>query len=268
MRTVEDNYRWFCESLLKHAKLDGKMILDVGCGDGGLVRFIAKEYSPEYVVGVEPALSEYWDTEASEGSNWRVQYGNAYELEFTDNAFDLVVSLSTFEHISDVAKALAEIKRVLKPYGRFYTEFSPIWTSAAGHHFLRGKDRWWTEEHILAIPAWSHLFLSETEMKQQLIDTGTDDTLIKEMLNFIYHSDYVNRHSRAALSQLLLNSKMIIRYYEERVTFNRLGFTTVTGDNTSELTDEIKLYIERSKYSVSDLGVAGMRVCLEKYESF
>ncbi|MCL2661922.1 MAG: methyltransferase domain-containing protein [Oscillospiraceae bacterium] len=263
MRTVDEQNIIFCDSLLRFVKLDGKSILDVGCGNGDLVRYIAEKYLPEYIAGIEPALVEYWDSDEQEGKNWCVKHGNAYSLDYDDNTFDVVASLSTFEHIGDIPTALSEIKRVLKPYGRFYAEFSPIWTSAAGHHFLHGKDRSWNPEHLLAIPAWGHLYLSEKDMKLKLEKSFLDEKLICKILNFIYSSDYINRYSRTMLSQALANSNMIVRYYEERVSFNRLW--AINGVGGSELTEDIVSAIAETKYSVYDLGVVGLRVCLEKY---
>lgn len=42
---------------------------------------------------------------------------NLEELSFSDESFDLVISMEVLEHIFDTAKALSEIARVLKPNG-------------------------------------------------------------------------------------------------------------------------------------------------------
>ena len=263
MRTVDESNAMFCSGLLKHANFDGKRILDIGCGNGDLVKYIAKHYSPANVVGIEPALDEHWETSESSGKNWRIVSGNAHNLDFDDNSFDLIISFSTFEHIGNISKALAEIKRVLCPFGKFYTEFMPIWTSAAGHHFLREKDRWWNTEHIKMIPAWGHLYMSENKMREHLSLQSTDSILVNEIIEFIYHSDCINRYSRYDLLQRIMNSEMIVRHYEERISFNRLS--DITGEKTSELTDNILTCIERTEYKIFDLGISGMRICLEKY---
>ena len=263
MRTADESNKWFCDSLLKYVNPECKTILDVGCGNGDLVKYIAMEHSPELIIGIEPALTEHWDANEDEGENWRIKYGNAHELAFPDNTFDVVVSFSTFEHIDKTDMALSEIKRVLKPYGRFYTEFMPIWTSAAGHHFIHGKDRWWMPEHLMVIPPWGHLYLEEIEMRKHLEDSEASRELIDEIIHFIYHSNIINRYSRTKLTQAFIDSQMIIRHYEERVSFNRLGF--ITGEKNSELTRNVKKNIEKTRYDISDLGVVGMRVCLEKY---
>jgi SAM-dependent methyltransferase len=45
--------------------------------------------------------------------------GDACALPFEDDTFDLAVAFDVLEHIEDDVKAVAELKRVLKPGGRF-----------------------------------------------------------------------------------------------------------------------------------------------------
>ena len=125
MRTSDESNAMFCSCLLQHTNFDGKRILDIGCGNGDLVKYIARNYSPASVVGIEPFLED-WGVGESEGDNWRIVSGNAHNLDFDDGCFDLVISFSTFEHIADIRKALSEIRRVLRPFGKFYTEFMPM----------------------------------------------------------------------------------------------------------------------------------------------
>jgi SAM-dependent methyltransferase len=48
-----------------------------------------------------------------------LRQGSVYALPYPDAHFDLVVSFSTFEHLRDFEQALAEVRRVLRPGGRF-----------------------------------------------------------------------------------------------------------------------------------------------------
>lgn len=48
-----------------------------------------------------------------------LRQGSVYELPYPDAHFDLVASFSTFEHLRDFDKALSEVRRVLRPGGRF-----------------------------------------------------------------------------------------------------------------------------------------------------
>lgn len=263
MRTSDESNAMFCEYLLKHTNFDGKRILDIGCGNGDLVKYITRNYSPQYVIGIEPFLKEQWGVGESSSENWSIVSGNAHNLDFDDNSFDLVVSFSTFEHIGDIRKALSEIKRVLRPFGKFYTEFMPIWTSAAGHHFLDGAQNWWNPAHIASIPPWGHLYMGKEEMRSYLVRHLADSSLIDKILEHTYHSDIINRYTKTDLVTCIISSGMVIRHFEERVSFNRLGM--ITGDKESELTQDIIDRINKTQYNIADLGVVGMRICLEKY---
>ena len=48
-----------------------------------------------------------------------LRQGSVYELPYDDGAFDLVVSFSVFEHLHDFERALEEVRRTLRPGGRF-----------------------------------------------------------------------------------------------------------------------------------------------------
>ncbi|WP_240837763.1 class I SAM-dependent methyltransferase [Acidaminobacter sp. JC074] len=43
------------------------------------------------------------------------------EIPFDDNSFDVIIANAMLYHVPDMEKALAEVNRVLKPNGKFYT---------------------------------------------------------------------------------------------------------------------------------------------------
>ncbi|MCA8971889.1 MAG: class I SAM-dependent methyltransferase [Planctomycetes bacterium] len=112
-------------------------ILEIGCGAGGLLRRLVRFGNS---VGVElyPDLAAV----CRERSTRPTVCGNAYALPFPDASFDLVCLFDTIEHIPDEARALAEIRRVLRPGG--YVFFSVpayqwLWSNndVVAHHFRR-----------------------------------------------------------------------------------------------------------------------------------
>jgi ubiquinone/menaquinone biosynthesis C-methylase UbiE len=70
-----------------------------------------------------------------------------YRLPFDDSAFDLVYSVTVFEHVMDYDTALAEIRRVLKPGGVGVHLFPGPWTFLETHVFVPWASRiqsyWW-----------------------------------------------------------------------------------------------------------------------------
>lgn len=111
---------------------EGARVLDVGCGTGRLTRWIAERVGPRGdVVGVDP-LEERIAVARSHGGAVRFEVGQAEALDaFEDASFDVVVLSSVLHWVADKAKALAEIRRVLRPGGRLGVTTTP--------HELAGK---------------------------------------------------------------------------------------------------------------------------------
>jgi ubiquinone/menaquinone biosynthesis C-methylase UbiE len=89
-----------------HEICKGKKVIDIGCGYGRN-RKIVEDVGGEWI-GVEPF----------EGGAHTV-VGNAQDLPFEDNTFDVAIMDAVLEHIPEVEKAISEVSRVLKPGGIF-----------------------------------------------------------------------------------------------------------------------------------------------------
>src|SRR5215218_1410938 len=98
---------------------EGARVLDVGCGTGRLTRWIAERLGPKgSVVGIDP-LEHRITVARSEAGPVRFEVGQAEELgAFEDSSFDAVCLSSVLHWVADKARALAEIRRVLRPGGR------------------------------------------------------------------------------------------------------------------------------------------------------
>ncbi len=84
----------------------GKKVVDIGCG-----------YGRNRVI-VENAGGIWTGVEPFEGGAHTV-VGDAENLPFKDNTFDVAIMDAVLEHIPDVGKAFSEVARVLKPGGIF-----------------------------------------------------------------------------------------------------------------------------------------------------
>ncbi len=102
-------------------------VLDVGCGDGITDLGIALRYAPVELVGIDPFRGYERLPEIVRNAglppdvmppNLRFLPASANEIPFGDDHFDVVVSWGSLEHIvGGYAKALEEIRRVLRPTG-------------------------------------------------------------------------------------------------------------------------------------------------------
>ena len=100
----------------------GKKVLDAGCGGGSLSYLLAKagasvvgvEYDKR---GVEFAKQNLASADPGKRLQCEFMQGSVYELPFSPESFDLVVSCEVIEHLEEPAKMLSEAKRVLKQGG-------------------------------------------------------------------------------------------------------------------------------------------------------
>jgi SAM-dependent methyltransferase len=112
---------------------EGERVLDIGCGTGRLARWMGERLGPKgSVVGIDP-LEDRIGVARSHGGALRFEVGQAEDLgAFEDASFDAVCMSSVFHWVSDKAKALAEIRRVLRPGGRLGVTTSPHELARAG----------------------------------------------------------------------------------------------------------------------------------------
>ena len=98
--------------------LSGADVCEIGCGTGLLL----KEVAPvaRRTLGVD--LSRNMLSQAQKRSLSVVQ-ATATDLPVPDAAFDLVYTFKVLPHVEDIAEALNEVSRILKPDGRAFLEF-------------------------------------------------------------------------------------------------------------------------------------------------
>jgi len=97
----------------------GMRLLDVGCGPGSITRGLAQTVFPGEVVGVDmqSALIEKARVAARGAANARFEVANIYELPFADHSFEAVFANGVLMHLREPVRALAELRRVLRPGG-------------------------------------------------------------------------------------------------------------------------------------------------------
>ena len=118
----------------------GEKVLDVGCGPGTLAILMAKKVGAEgESVGIDASL-EMLDRARSkarkQGSTARFEAVAIEEMSFADDSFDAATSAYMLHHLPmDVqVQGIAEVRRVLKPGGRFViVDFASQSGSLLGH---------------------------------------------------------------------------------------------------------------------------------------
>lgn len=95
----------------------GKKILDIGCGDGYLMHLLSPE--AHSVTGIDPERTavQLARKMLSGNQNCTVTHGDAYEIPFEDQSFDVVVMADVIEHLEDDKRSCREAARVVVPDG-------------------------------------------------------------------------------------------------------------------------------------------------------
>jgi len=139
----------------------GKSILDYGCGHGWQTVAMALE-GANCVCGVDIRnnLLEH-------GRRLAERYAVQDRVRFTtvpEGAFDVVISLSAFEHFSQPEQELARMASLAKPDGLVLISFAEPWYSHSGSHM----------NDFIRIP-WVNLLFSEKavlKVRQRFRDDG------------------------------------------------------------------------------------------------
>jgi arsenite methyltransferase len=131
---------------------DGDQVLDVGAGPGFLVTEMAEVVSPSgRVTGLDinehmVQIARQRCAQGTSAAPAEIVQGDATALPFPDAAFDVAVSTQVYAYVEDIATALAELYRVLRPGGRAVildTDWdSIVWHSSEPERMRRVLDAW------------------------------------------------------------------------------------------------------------------------------
>ncbi len=135
----------------------GEHVLDVGCGPGFYVEELLDQVGPDgSVTGVDVsrAMLAVAAKRVEGHDNVAFHESEATTLPVADGAFDAAVSVQVLEYVPDVAAALAEIHRALRPGGRVViwdVDWATVsWNTADRARMQRMLDAW---DHHLVHPS-------------------------------------------------------------------------------------------------------------------
>lgn len=157
----EDERYW--ERIGHKPNFDGCHVLDIGCGLGSLAIYIAS-CGANRVVGLDVNASSIRFARENSRQNFphlleRVEFVDQALADYPEEQFDIIVSKNAFEHIVEFESNVLEMKKRLKPGGRIYAGFGPLYRSPHGFHGA-GTDG------LVSFP-WEHLIVGEKVLVQR-----------------------------------------------------------------------------------------------------
>jgi 2-polyprenyl-3-methyl-5-hydroxy-6-metoxy-1,4-benzoquinol methylase len=227
----------------------GKRLLDIGASPHGYALERAMALGLAEYVGIGLDVEQPVEVRSATSCG-KLLYMNAERLELPEESFDLVISLSTFEHVGDVASVLAEITRVLKPGGSALITFEPIWTCSYGHHLHHFGP---VAAHM---PDWAHLLWDKQQMRAELASVWPADGAISldDAAAWTFDSSAINRISITQMREYFQQSGLEIEWM-------------VPIPDEKRDPERLKAVAAATSFSAADLMAKGLSVLLNKAEN-
>lgn len=121
--------------------LQGKSVLDLGCGYGWHCRFSA-EQGAAHVLGIDLSLKMIEEAQRRNTKD-RIEYRvcGIEEYDYPENMWDCVISNLALHYIEDIGLIFQKVHRTLKPEGVFIFNIEhPVFTSGVGQDWIYTED--------------------------------------------------------------------------------------------------------------------------------
>lgn len=147
---------------------DGGRALDLCCGTGDVVRALARAYPrAAWVAGLDftmPMLRVALDRGADDGPRIGYVRADALRIPAPDASLDRVTIAYGLRNVADLPACLAEVRRVLRPGGRFVAlEFGkPPNGAVAGAYFTYLR---------MVVPLFGRLFFGDPDTHGYILDS-------------------------------------------------------------------------------------------------
>lgn len=135
---------------------DGR-VLDIGCGNGWATRLMARQALHGRVVGIDISdeMVDLARESSSSFSNVEFREASAEKLSFTEAEFTHAFSMESLYYYGDMLRALQEIRRVLKPGGKFACVVDLYKENRPSHQWIPDLK---VPVHLLSIDEYRSLF--------------------------------------------------------------------------------------------------------------
>ena len=210
-----ETIKFYLEKVTTEEMFKDKVVLDIGCGAAGKTLYYASLGAKKvYGIDVVPRYEkEAYSLAKEKGLEDRFCFilGDASNMDFEDNTFDVIIINDAIEHVSEPLKVLNECHRVLKKGGRIYLNFPPYHHPFGAHL-----------SDAIGFP-WVHLFFSTSTLIEVYKDLVKDLPDGKERIDFRISKDssgkeyfsYINKMTIKRFNRILSQTDFNVLYYRE-----------------------------------------------------
>jgi ubiquinone/menaquinone biosynthesis C-methylase UbiE len=113
------------QTLVSSVDLKGKSLLEIGCGRGGGLSFVAKYFPLKSTLGVDlNERASKFSQKHYKIDGLSFMQGDAQKLNIENESFDAILNVESSHRYPDMKAFLGEVKRILRPGGHFlFTDF-------------------------------------------------------------------------------------------------------------------------------------------------
>lgn len=181
-------------------------VLDIGGGDGFLANYISNKGYRVRSIDQDPKYPQYFP----------VKKGNATELDFKDEQFDVIFSSHVIAHVKNKEQLFSECKRVLKKNGIIINIVPSTWWSIITNFW-----------HYILIPKFLVKFVFKSEENKQKMETNSNESVKKT--NRIYNMLFF--HPLGTNPSFLHEFYYFTKYYWKKL-FKKYQLVIIDSKNT------------------------------------
>ncbi len=203
----------------KRIKLEGKKMLDFGCGNGAqTVEFANSKCTIDAVDINKKAVKILKDFASTHNlNNINAMNYNGKKLPINSNSIDVVISFEVLEHVENEVESLSEIYRVLKPKGELVISVPNKWWIFDTHGAYLPVLQWNRVPFFSWLPRFIHSKIAKARIytKHQIIK------LLEENRFNIINSTYITAPMDVIKNYLIKKyfRKLIFRGDETKCAF-------------------------------------------------
>ncbi|WP_160713511.1 class I SAM-dependent methyltransferase [Chitinophaga solisilvae] len=182
-------------------QLDGLRVMEVGCGEGGVLTPLLEKGCQCVGVDLAPArieLAKSYLGNYLPSGQLRLIAKNIYDVDFLGefrNSFDIIILKDAIEHIPDQEKIIGHLKQLLSPRGQVYFGFPPWYMPHGGHQQICAN-RFLSMVpyiHLLPRPLYKgtlRLFGEENDIVSELMDVKSTGISIERFEKIVRRQQY------------------------------------------------------------------------------